>query len=295
MLGKGVESAGHYGGVPILHLEIANIHRVRTAFGRLHELHARPHRGGAYLRALDDSGWLRHVGSLLRGGVACAHALHAKATSLLVHCSDGWDRTAQVCALAQVLLDPHYRTLSGLPTLLDKELIAFGHPCKERLGYTPAGPLGHEWSPIIMQLLDALSQVARGRMQTPELTHVLLSHTRSGSLTRCGSTRARSQLLHQFPTAFEYNGAALRYVALAAHAGRAGQFVLSTDERREALHARRSLPSAWAPLREHAAAFTNGAHNLTSSHAFSRLLTPSPTARGTDRSSRALAEHTRGF
>ena len=32
---------------------------------------------------------------------------------MLVHCSDGWDRTAQVCALSSLLLDPYYRTLHG--------------------------------------------------------------------------------------------------------------------------------------------------------------------------------------
>jgi len=31
---------------------------------------------------------------------------------VLVHCSDGWDRTSQLCALAQILLDPFYRYYS---------------------------------------------------------------------------------------------------------------------------------------------------------------------------------------
>ena len=30
---------------------------------------------------------------------------------MLVHCSDGWDRTPQIVALAKILLDPYYRTL----------------------------------------------------------------------------------------------------------------------------------------------------------------------------------------
>lgn len=33
---------------------------------------------------------------------------------MLVHCSDGWDRTAQACSVASILLDPHYRTIKGL-------------------------------------------------------------------------------------------------------------------------------------------------------------------------------------
>ena len=33
--------------------------------------------------------------------------------SVLVHCSDGWDRTAQTCALTSLFLDPYYRNLHG--------------------------------------------------------------------------------------------------------------------------------------------------------------------------------------
>ncbi len=32
---------------------------------------------------------------------------------MLVHCSDGWDRTAQTCGLASLMLDPYYRTIQG--------------------------------------------------------------------------------------------------------------------------------------------------------------------------------------
>lgn len=43
----------------------------------------------------------------------CKQAVSDKGVSVLVHCSDGWDRTAQVCSVAAVLLDPYYRTLKG--------------------------------------------------------------------------------------------------------------------------------------------------------------------------------------
>lgn len=41
-------------------------------------------------------------------------AVAFEGVSVLVHCSDGWDRTAQVCSVASVLLDPYYRTIKGL-------------------------------------------------------------------------------------------------------------------------------------------------------------------------------------
>lgn len=40
-------------------------------------------------------------------------AVTVEGASVLVHCSDGWDRTAQVCALGALLMDPYYRTIKG--------------------------------------------------------------------------------------------------------------------------------------------------------------------------------------
>ena len=38
-------------------------------------------------------------------------AIDKEEQSVLVHCSDGWDRTAQLVALAELILDPYYRTI----------------------------------------------------------------------------------------------------------------------------------------------------------------------------------------
>ena len=36
------------------------------------------------------------------------------------------DRTAQMCSLSQILLDPFFRTIEGLATLIEKEWCSFG-------------------------------------------------------------------------------------------------------------------------------------------------------------------------
>lgn len=44
-----------------------------------------------------------------------------------MHCSDGWDRTAQLTALSMLMLDPYYRTIKGFEILIEKEWVSFGH------------------------------------------------------------------------------------------------------------------------------------------------------------------------
>ena len=59
---------------------------------------------------------------------------------VLVHCSDGWDRTAQVCALAQFALDPYFRTFDGFGVLVEKEWCAFGERAASETAATAARP-----------------------------------------------------------------------------------------------------------------------------------------------------------
>ena len=54
-----------------------------------------------------------HTQDVLGGAVRVAEVIEKQKSSVLVHCSDGWDRTAQLTALAMLMLDPHYRTIRG--------------------------------------------------------------------------------------------------------------------------------------------------------------------------------------
>jgi protein tyrosine phosphatase len=65
-----------------------------------------------YLQAINDSKWLFHISQIIKASIRVATYL-AQGDPVLVHCSDGWDRTSQICALSQLLLDPFYRTILG--------------------------------------------------------------------------------------------------------------------------------------------------------------------------------------
>ena len=43
---------------------------------------------------------------------------------MIVHCSDGWDRTPQIASLAQLLLDPYYRLVAWLAVWMVGWLVA---------------------------------------------------------------------------------------------------------------------------------------------------------------------------
>ncbi|KAA8912783.1 protein phosphatase [Sphaerosporella brunnea] len=88
---------------------------------------------------LAKSGWLKHIGLLLDGTYAIVHQIAIDHSHVLVHCSDGWDRTSQLAALAQICLDPYFRTIDGFITLVEKDWVSFGHRFRHRGGY-----LGHE-------------------------------------------------------------------------------------------------------------------------------------------------------
>jgi myotubularin-related protein 6/7/8 len=71
---------------------------------------------------------------ILTGALDIANNL-AKGINCLAHCSDGWDRTSQLCSLSSLLLDPFYRTMKGFMTLVEKDWVYFGHQFSKRLGH----------------------------------------------------------------------------------------------------------------------------------------------------------------
>jgi hypothetical protein len=79
---------------------------------------------------------------------------------VLVHCSDGWDRTSQLAALSQLILDSHYRTIEGFEVLIEKDFVMFGHQFKARLACGKRnGLFEHDFCPVFLQFLDSVYQI----------------------------------------------------------------------------------------------------------------------------------------
>ena len=93
---------------------IGNIHAMRDAFFQL------------FLRKSPTChvAWLKHIETILKAANRISNCLENEKNSILVHCTDGWDRTAQLTSLAQLLIDPFYRSYRGFQVLLEKEWVS---------------------------------------------------------------------------------------------------------------------------------------------------------------------------
>ena len=165
----GFEDVSHYEGAAALRptlvfCNIDNIHVMRDSITAMHKLVCSNKRvGNAPVRRSEifDTGWLSHIGRVLG---SCRHIVESiwNGRSSVVHCSDGWDRTFQLCAGAEICLDPYYRTFEGFRVLIQRELHSYGHKIRDRTWGQVKSDGSIRWkeqSPILFQFLDYCHQL----------------------------------------------------------------------------------------------------------------------------------------
>lgn len=136
-VGMGSENMDHYPFATKAYLGIDNIHVMRDSLNKvveaLKESDVTPLPPNRELLA--KSGWLKHISNMLDGASLIARQVGIHHSHVLIHCSDGWDRTGQLSALSQLCLDPFYRTLKGFIVLVEKDFVSFGHQFRHRSGF----------------------------------------------------------------------------------------------------------------------------------------------------------------
>jgi myotubularin-related protein 6/7/8 len=135
-MGAGTENMEHYKFGKKAYLGIDNIHVMRKSLHTITEAIAEAESSGSIDRGLlRKSNWLKHISTIMDGSLVIVRNIHLNASHVLIHCSDGWDRTAQLSAIAQICLDPYYRTIDGLKVLIEKDWVSFGHKFLDRSGH----------------------------------------------------------------------------------------------------------------------------------------------------------------
>ena len=136
-VGLGSENMDNYRFATKAYLGIDNIHVMRDSLNKVIDtLKGSDITSIAPSReALAKSGWLKHIAGILDGASLIARQVALQHSHVLIHCSDGWDRTSQLSALSQLCLDPYYRTIEGFIVLVEKDWLSFGHMFSHRSGF----------------------------------------------------------------------------------------------------------------------------------------------------------------
>ncbi|XP_061763303.1 myotubularin-related protein 7-like isoform X2 [Nerophis ophidion] len=219
--GKGYENEDHYTNIKLHFIGIENIHVMRNSQQKIIDVtEMRSPSMTDFLWGLENSGWLKHIKAVLDAGVFIAKAVADEGVSVLVHCSDGWDRTAQACSVASLLLDPFYRTIKGLMVLIERDWISFGHKFSHRYAHLDGDP--KEVSPVIDQFLECVWQLSE-----------------------------------QFPCAFEFNERFLIAIHTHVYSCQYGTFLCNCQKERKDMRLHKRSHSVWPQLWQDRADFTN--------------------------------------
>eukprot|EP00052_Salpingoeca_macrocollata_P007967 m.63579 g.63579 ORF g.63579 m.63579 type:complete len:582 (-) comp16366_c1_seq1:46-1791(-) len=207
--GLGFESDSNYPGIKIMFLDIHNIHVMRDSLKRLRDMCASLDDDGHWYMQLHKTEWLKHAKTILTGANTIATEV-ASGNSVLIHCSDGWDRTAQLSGLSMLILDPYYRTMTGFAVLIEKEWLSFGHKFAQRVGHGDSKHGDDQRSPVFLQFIDCVWQITQ-----------------------------------QFPCAFEFNERFLVDILDHLYSCQFGTFLFNSDRERSQEKLHETTVSLW--------------------------------------------------
>ncbi|CAJ0921526.1 unnamed protein product [Ranitomeya imitator] len=159
--GGGFESEDAYQNAELVFLEIHNIHVMRESLRKLKEISYPIIQESHWLSNLESTHWLEHIKCIMSSALRIADKVESGKTSVVVHCSDGWDRTTQLTSLAMLMLDGYYRTIRGFEVLVEKEWLSFGHKFFLRVGHGNKNHPDADRSPVFLQFMDCVWQMTR--------------------------------------------------------------------------------------------------------------------------------------
>lgn len=113
---------------------------------------------GSLAKTLENLQWFDQLKSIMDCSNNIVEMIDNQGKSVLLAIEDGWDLAPQITSIAQICLDPYYRTFDGFRVLIEKEWLAFGHRYSHRSSHTIATPPS-SFAPIFLQFLDLVHQI----------------------------------------------------------------------------------------------------------------------------------------
>ncbi|RWS02746.1 myotubularin-related protein 2-like protein, partial [Dinothrombium tinctorium] len=220
--GGGYESEEIYQNAELHFLDIHNIHVMRQSLLKLKEMCFPAIDDQHWYSNLEATHWLEHIRAILAGALKIADKIENSKTSVVVHCSDGWDRTAQLTSLTMIMLDSYYRTIKGFEVLIEKEWVSFGHKFAQRVGHGDDRHQDADRSPVFLQFIDCVWQMTK-----------------------------------QFPSAFEFNENFLITILDNLYSCLFGTFLCNSELQRNKEEVKTKTVSLWSFTNSHLQEFLN--------------------------------------
>ncbi|XP_071387756.1 myotubularin-related protein 10 isoform X2 [Centroberyx affinis] len=88
-----------------------------------------------WLSSIENSQWLEYVRSFLKHSAEIVYLLDGKNASVILQEDEDRDLNCVVSSLVQLMLDPHYRSLIGFQSLVQKEWVMAGHRFLDRCNH----------------------------------------------------------------------------------------------------------------------------------------------------------------
>lgn len=300
-VGMGTENMDNYRFATKAYLGIDNIHVMRDSLNKVIDTlkdsdvtPLPPNR-----EQLAKSGWLKHIANMLDGTSLIARQVGIHHSHVLIHCSDGWDRTSQLSALSQLCLDPYYRTMEGFIVLVEKDWLSFGHRFRyrsglmgsekwfevenERIGGTRTGdsPLskrtgGNAFGSAFKGFFGKHSNDSQESLVDVDNEVLAVDAPKSSApddslLTKVKETSpifhqfldAVYQLTYQHPTRFEFNERFLRRLLYHLYSCQYGTFLYDNEKSRVDARVSEHSRSVWDYFLSRREQFTNELYNAT--------------------------------
>ncbi|KAH8889360.1 phosphatases II [Thozetella sp. PMI_491] len=295
--GMGSEKMENYKFAKKAFLNIDNIHVMRgsldTIIRAIRDADVSPLPPNQELLA--KSKWIKHITGILDGSAIIARQVAIQHSHVLIHCSDGWDRTSQLSALAQLMLDPYYRTIDGFIVLVEKDWLSFGHMFQLRSGH-----LSHDnWFTVENDALagttikpgendgrndafeNAFASAKRFfnknlgsdkdeddvddevKLATAPLAEDQATQPKNISPVFHQFLDATYQLLRQHPARFEFNERFLRRLLYHLYSCQYGTFLYNNERQRKVAKVEERTKSVWAYFLSRREEFTNKEYDAT--------------------------------
>lgn len=159
-----------------LEKSLPNIQDIQSAFCKLRQvcvIDPFEESEERWLTCIENSRWLEYVRAFLKQSAEIVFLMEGKSASVVITEEEDRDLNCVVSSLVQLMLDPHYRSLSGFQSLVQKEWVMAGHRFLDRCNHLKRND--KEECPLFLLFLDCVWQMINQYPAAFEFTETYLT------------------------------------------------------------------------------------------------------------------------